>query len=528
MELEAAGAARLARHWLVALRWIATPLAALPLLLTQPAPLEDWPNHIARVDILTHLLRGDAFWSQYYRINSFLLPNSGFDLGVTLPNFAGVPLGLAAQVFLCLTFAIFVGGGIVLSRAMAAADPVKPLLFTMLFYNGVLAGGFVNYMAGLGAALWILAWWIKSERSAPGRYLIAIAGCVLVFFIHLIAALFLAAAIMLLEFSSILRPRRNGLAVLSAHASGATAGAAVIGLLALSPTRQDSLAVESTAHISYAGAPSPVGIITDKLLLVPHSLLDGSGTRGALILLVGSLAFAGVTAWAARFAPNRRANFLIVGLNALWLVAPFGIGVGYQLDYRLVPSAFAVIIAATPIAWRSVNARTTALVVLMLLSISRTLSFLVEFRRGAAIYRDFERATAVIVPDSVLLTAIGTGRDSIPWDVFWSPPTEYVATLAVQHGVFVPTTFAFASQHTIVLKQDYQDWRRLSDLGDDASAARSWKLFDAVCAKWRADRHAGHVYVAVVYPSAYSDHLQRSLVARASGEGFRIMEPCAG
>jgi hypothetical protein len=152
----------------------------------------------------------------------------------------------------------------------------------------------------------------------------------------------------------------------------------------------------------------------------------------------------------------------------------------------------------------------------------------VDFLRDAATYRTFEQATAAIVPDSVLLTAIGTPSAAIPWDVFWSPPTEYMPTLAVQRGVFVPTTFAFASQHTIVLDSVYQDWRRLSNLGDAAGVARAWKLFDDVCAKWRADRHTGHVYVAVVYPSDYSDHLQKSIVVRASGEGFRIVEPCAG
>src|SRR5271154_6419305 len=56
--------------------------AAVPLLVSQPAPLEDWPSHLARVEILTSLLRGETFWAQYYHLNSFLLPNVALDVGL--------------------------------------------------------------------------------------------------------------------------------------------------------------------------------------------------------------------------------------------------------------------------------------------------------------------------------------------------------------------------------------------------------------------------------------------------------------
>lgn len=89
---------------LVVISTIATIVAAAPLVVASPTPLLDWPNHIAGVAILTSLLRGDAFWSQYYEVNHALVPNSALDFGMSLLNYCGVPLGLAAQLFLVLLF----------------------------------------------------------------------------------------------------------------------------------------------------------------------------------------------------------------------------------------------------------------------------------------------------------------------------------------------------------------------------------------------------------------------------------------
>ncbi len=512
--------------WPVVSSLFATAFAAVPLALTQPAPLEDWPSHIARVKILAALIRGGSDWGQYYQLNQILLPNSALDFGITLLHLSGLPLGLAAQMFLLLTFVLFVSGGVALARAADASDPIKPMLFAVLFYNGALMGGFVNFMTGLGGALWMLAFWIGSPALPARRALIATSGAALIFFAHLIAACFFVAVVGLLELEQIRRSGRLGLATLLRHSSAALAGCVVVLLLTLSPTSNDTLSSHGAHSIIYVGAPSIINILKGKLILLGHPILDGSGIRGAAVLVAGLIALGCIMAGASRLRLTPRILWLTVGLNGLWLIAPNGVGVGYGLDYRLVPSMLVVLIAATPIEWRSVAGRQWALAVVLVFSVCRTASFMVDFRSSAETFRAFQQATAAIVPDSVLLTAIGTQREAIPWAVFWSPPTEYLPTTAVERGVFVPTTFALAAQHSVVLKSPYRGWTTMPYLANDAMVAAGWPLFDQVCKTWRADGHRGGVYLSVVYPSAYSDGLSQRAPVIGTGAGFRLMTLC--
>jgi hypothetical protein len=511
------------RPWVV-LTGAVTALAATPLLVARPAPFMDWPNHLARVEILTRLVQGDSFWRQYYQINHLLLPNAAMDIGVTALRLAGFPAWLSGQLFLLLIFFGFVGGGMALARALTTADPVKPVLLAMLFYNGALIDGFANYMAGLGAAFWVLALWARASPAA--RYPIALAGCVAVFFAHLLAALVLLAAIGLLELELVSRPGGFRVANLARHASGITAAVAVCVLFLLSPTGGGILSADTAHHFGYAGAPFVPGIIAGKLKLLGHAVLDGAGGRGAAIMTSGVLACAGVAIFAARLRLNRPSIFLAVGLNALWLVLPDHIGDEYFLDYHLVAAPLAIMVAAVEIDSRSAAARRWGVTILLLVSLCRTVSFIDDYRRDAATYQAFRQAAGAIASDSVLLTAIGTRRERVAWTEVWSPPTDHLATLVVANDVFVPSTFAFRSLQPIVLKPGYDGWGSRHFLADDASAPGTLSLFGQVCARWRADGHGGGVYLVIVYPSDFSDGYLRQFPMIATDAKFRLYRLC--
>ena len=147
--------------------------SALPLLAGRPAALEDWPSHVARVDILTQLLAGNDYWSQFYRINTFLLPNISVDFSILALHAIGLPVAVAAQVTLLATYFLFVGVASALAWALRAGDPLKPLIAVVLFYNGALMDGFVNYMMGAGVALCFLTAWVGANRPVS-RLLIAL------------------------------------------------------------------------------------------------------------------------------------------------------------------------------------------------------------------------------------------------------------------------------------------------------------------------------------------------------------------
>jgi hypothetical protein len=505
------------------LAFLAVLFAAVPLVIAQPAPLEDWPSHLARVDILSSLLHGEPFWAQYYRLNSFLLPNVALDVALVGLHAVGLSIATAGTLFLLATYALFIAGGVRLAQAFGAADPVKPPIMAMLFYNGALIGGFANYMLGLGLAFCVFAAWIEARDRPTRRLAIAIVGSLAVFFTHLIAAGFLIAAMCLFELHTLARQRRFNPAVLFSHASPAAAAAVVFILFALSPATADG---PGGGAVTYAGAPSLAGIAKGKLILLFHPLLDGSGVAGAAFLVGGMGLFLLLALRTGRPRLSPSAWIVSAGLTVLVIVCPNGIGAGFGLDYRLVIPLACVVVGATTLAWRSPGARWLVFGVLLATSVTRSASFIADFTRDKATYRAFEAAITQIPPDSVLLTGMGSRWDDISWSRFWAPPSEYLATEAAAAHVFVPTVFAIASQHPLVLNPSFVGWRSFAFFGSSEDAVRSRSRLAEACSDWQALGHSGRTLMLLVYPSATSEKLIPRRFVLQAGPGFELIDAC--
>ena len=507
-----------------ALALAAVVFAAVPLVMSQPAPLEDWPSHLARVEILASLLHGNTFWSPYYRLNTFLLPNVALDAGIAALHWFGLSIATAGTVFLLATYALFIFGGARLAAAFGAADPAKPPIIAMLFYNGALIGGFVNYMVGLGLAFCVLAVWIEARDRPVRRLAIAALGAVAVFFAHLIAAGFLLAAMGLFELHQLLHHRRFTVRILLRRASPAAAAVVLAALFVLSPTTADGPG--GGGAVTYVGAPSPLGIAKGKLILLFHPILDGSRITGAVILLTGMALFLLLMLRYGRPRLPGVSCFVAVGLLLLVAVIPNGIGSGYGLDYRLVVPLACVLVCATTLAWDSPAAHRAAFGILLATSIARSGAFTADFREDRATYRAFETAAAQIPPDSVLQTGMGARWDAIPWSRFWAPPAEYLATEAAADRVFVPTVFAIASQHPLVLNSRFGSWNAFLFFNTPDDALRSRTRLQATCADWRALGHTGRVIMLLVYPSVASGALLPSDTVVVRGPGFVLVDGC--
>src|SRR5262249_42034721 len=74
-------------------------------------------------------------------------------------------------VFTLATFALIMSGMMVLNRALFRRWSLLPLIGTPLLYNYVFLTGTMNYLFGVGLALWATAAWIAlRERAWPWRY----------------------------------------------------------------------------------------------------------------------------------------------------------------------------------------------------------------------------------------------------------------------------------------------------------------------------------------------------------------------
>ena len=501
---------------------LALGLAGLPLLLAHPAPLTDWPNHLARVHIATELLHGDAFWSRFYTLNPWPVPNAALDLGIGALHLAGMSVDGAASLFLLVSYAVFTGGFCRLARAFGSFDMSKPLLGSILFFTGPLMYGLVNYMLGLGLAFWLLAAWL--EGSTRRRYALALFGTLALFYVHLLASLVWLVALACLEAPAMLTALRRAMTPKRAL-STACAGTVFLALVAGSQAGADALPRGDGANLWYPGHGDPGATIGWKSSIVVRMVTDHVSPLVAGVTLLGLAAFALVVVMRGRPHLAAGAALAITALGLLVLALPEAAGTGSLLDYRLALAPFLIGAAALRVTWQGSWAQQAALACLLLVSLGRSAGLAQSFVREAALVHEFEDAVSALPPGSVLLTAFGHSRDEIPDQLWWSPPTEHLAARAAAHSVFVPTVFAIEAQQPLVLRPAYAAWRRTWQVRTQAE-------FDAMAQDVRplcrsALQDGRRVFLFVAYPGVFLDSVIPPASLIASRPAFRLLDVCA-
>lgn len=163
-----------------------TAAALLPLFLVDVVPLANMPNHMARIRALAEIGQ-DPSLALHYRLNWGLQPNLAVDLLLT-PLAGFVPVLELGRWFTILTVLVMIGGVLALHRALHGSVGLWPLALFLFVYNHVLAWGFLNFLFGLGLALWLFAAWVATRDHAGWRrtVLFGVAG-IAMFFVHLMA-----------------------------------------------------------------------------------------------------------------------------------------------------------------------------------------------------------------------------------------------------------------------------------------------------------------------------------------------------
>ena len=501
-------------------------LGAVPLIVNPVAPFEDWPSHLARVRILADMAAGEPFWRQFYGPPEYFLPDVALDVMVGGLHRAGLPIDRAGTVFLLFCYALFAGGVTLYARALGRRDPFRPLFASLLFINGSLVSGSINYVAGSGLAFGCAGLWIAA-RGTAWRYLTAIAGACAIFFFHIVAALLFVLFIGLSGLAAILAASGPFLGRLRlAHFSPAAALLTIAALMARVPEVNNLVPSAGRGEIMYAG-DGLAQILSLKLRMLIHPLVDGAGVAGAAVLVGGlglifALALAGGrVSWRNQAGAAAGLVFLIA------LAAPRGIGVGYGLDYRFMPVFYVLVLIGATFDWRRVPARRAAFAVLAALCLIRPALLVRDYRADARFLTEVDDALDEIPRHGLLLAGIGTRRTAIPWSEYWAPPAEYLATRAVRNQVFVPSTFAVPGQHPLAVKSGYWTWLPMPDFtGPDDTPASLWDV-RKICGEWAEAGHREPVFLLIVHPSAYSRDVFTDRQTVRSGERFQLVRPCS-
>jgi len=185
---QAAHAARPRRDFrarqILALFILLTAVISIPVLTHQLPPLSDYVNHLARMHVIG-TIDNDPYLAKFYEIQWQIIPNLIMDLIV--PTLARVMnIYLAGQLFLISTLVVILSGTLALNRALTGRWSVLPLVAAPLLYNNLLLVGVMNYLVGVGIALWALAAWISlRDRAWPWRFAASAAFVIALFFCHL-------------------------------------------------------------------------------------------------------------------------------------------------------------------------------------------------------------------------------------------------------------------------------------------------------------------------------------------------------
>ncbi|WP_407050377.1 hypothetical protein [Methyloraptor flagellatus] len=173
---------------------ILTAVVLVPVFLVAVPPLADYINHLARMHVIA-IGGKDADLAAFYRIDWQLIPNLAMDLVV--PLFARFfDIYFAGQLFTATTVLLLVTGPLAISKVLFGRVNPLPLVAFVFVYNGIFLVGLMNYLVGVGIAMWGLAIWVKIlDRPLILRLAVSTALVAALYLCHLYSLGFYGMAI---------------------------------------------------------------------------------------------------------------------------------------------------------------------------------------------------------------------------------------------------------------------------------------------------------------------------------------------
>ena len=421
--------------------------AALTLLISIPIwthplpPLSDYVNHLARMHVIA-TLSTNPLLSSFYEIDWQVIPNLTMDLIV--PLLARVMnVYLAGQVFIVLMFALIISGALALNRALIGRWSTLPLFAFPLLYNYVFLVGLMNYIFGVGVALWTLAGWVAvRERVWPIRLTLSTACVVVLFFCHLSALGIYGIGILSFEISRLWERRREPWPgrIVDFVASGLPFLAAA-PLLYASPTMQ----LVSGVYWDQRGK-------TDGLMYVISDYSDIVAFALVMVMVAS-------TVWAVR---RRILRFhplvfvLIVVGSIVYLALPRVMFDTYMTDQRVPIGVAFMLFACADLELRRRMVRRGFLVVLIILIAARLIEIDLNWSQLSDSTSQFRSSVRRIAPGSKVFVAYADR--SLGEDVRDLGLVHAACIATIERSALVTTVFTVAGKQVLHVRPEYRDY----------------------------------------------------------------------
>jgi hypothetical protein len=431
---------------------VAVLFVALTLLISIPIwthplpPLSDYVNHLARMHVIATLTTNPLL-SNFYEIDWQVIPNLTMDLIV--PLLARVMnVYLAGQVFIVAMFALIVSGVLALNRVLIGRWSVFPLFAFPLLYNYIFLVGLMNYIFGIGVALWALAGWIAlRERVWPLRFALSTACVVALFFCHLCALGIYGVGVLSFEISRLWERRGEPW-------PGRIADFVVSGLpfLAAAPLLNASPSMQLVGSTYWEQRGK-----LDGLMYVISDYSD----IAAFALIV---AIAASIVWAVRHNVLRFhplvVTLLVVGL-VVYLALPRIMFDTYMTDQRVPLGIVFMLFACGDLELRRRLVRRAFMVALIVMIAARLIEIDVNWSQLSDSTSEFRSSVRRIVPGSKVFVAYS---DRSLGDDVRDLGLVHAACLAtIERSALVTTVFTVAGKQVLHVRPEYRNYADLRD-----------------------------------------------------------------
>ena len=421
-------------------------LISIPIWTHPLPPLSDYVNHLARMHVIATLSKNPLL-ANFYMINWQVIPNLTMDLIV--PRLARVMnVYLAGQIFIVGMFALIISGVLALNRALIGRWSVFPLFAIPLLYNYVFLYGMMNYLFGIGVALWALAGWVAvRERAWPARFALSTVCVLGLFFCHLCALGIYAIGILSFEIVRLWERRHE-------RWPGRIADFVASGLpfLAAAPLLSASPTMKLAGGISWEQSGKLEGlmfVISDYSDIAAFALVT---------IMAASIVWA-IRHKVLRFDPLVYALLVVGGL--VYLAMPRLLFDTYYADQRVPIGIVFMLFACGDLELRRRLVRRAFMIVLIVLITGRLIEIDVNWSQLQDTTSEFRTSVRRIVPGSKVFVAYA---DRSQGDETADLGLIHAACIAtIERSSLVTTVFTVAGKQVMHVRPEYRDYADIKD-----------------------------------------------------------------
>lgn len=495
----------------IAALFLAVAAAVSVPVLTHPLPpLVDYINNLARSHIIA-TIGTDADFQRFYAIEWRIIPNLMMDLAVPQLNRL-MTIYSAGQVFILVAFVLILSGTFALNRALFGRWSAVPAAAGIIVYNEVLLVGVMNYLFGMGLALWALTCWILlRERPWPWRLGLSTLFVLALFFCHLFTVGLYGLGLLAFEAHRLWAKRRSPLVLrLFDFAAAGVPFLAAAALLLASPTS----GLIGDIHWE------PLGKLQGVLLVFTvYYYSVAAFLLGALALVGAWLTWRGLL----RLHPAGWA-LLLVGA-VVYVGMPRVLFATHLADQRLPVALAFMLIACVDIDLRTRRVRHWLASLLVLLLAVRLAEVQTAWSDLAPQTAEFLRSARSVERGARVLVAHGD-RSAYEAGTVSDFGLLHAASLAtIERSALVSTAFVVPGKHVLQAREPFRrlvnledrvppsaDWLRLAAQPRDADGSLYWSAWP---------QHFDYVYVLFTQPGHGNPDV-RHLALAVDGRGFQL------